>query len=177
MAIGGIDTPLAKNTNEEVKEIERHLHNREKWFGLAAVPSGETHRADRMVGGIQPFVLTAGNDDFGAWVQILGSDDTPVSDGMIKFDAHRFLIDGTDSTLPYLIQVATGESADLAAKIAAEEFTEAPYISGTNNNDSGVEEVMTIRPLVGEKIWARIVTIGANGSTLGFYFGIHEYQA
>jgi hypothetical protein len=31
---------------EEVVEIETHLHSRERWFGLAALPSGETHVAD-----------------------------------------------------------------------------------------------------------------------------------
>ena len=128
-----------------------------------------------MAGGVAPFVLTAGNDDFGSWVQLVGTEDTPISEGMTKFDAHRFMITSTSSTTPYVIQVATGESADLAAKIAAEEFTEAPYISSTNNADSGISDITTLRTDSSEKVWARCACIGANGSTLDLYFGLHEY--
>ncbi len=147
---------LEKAIEHSTYETEHHVHNREKWFGAAVSASGETHVADRMVGGIDPFVITTGNDDFGSWVQVLGSSDSPVSAGMVLFDAHRFLITNSSSTDPFVIQVATGESADLAAKIAAEEFTEGPYISGTNNNDSGIEDILTIRTLVGEKVWVRV---------------------
>lgn len=157
-------------------EIERHFHNTEKWFGAAAVPDGETHVADRMAGGIQPFVLTAGDNDFGPWVQIFGSGDTPATDGMVEFDAHRFLVTDTSSTNTYLIQVVSGESSGIAAKIAAEQFSEAAYISATNNNDSGVEEIMVRRTDVGEKVWARCICIGSNGSTISLYPAIHEYE-
>ena len=172
---GGIGGGLDQRILTEVQEIEHHLHNREKWFGIAGTPSGETHVADRMAGGIQPFVLTAGNDDFGAWVQVLGSDDTPVSSGMTKFDGHRAMVTDTNATAPFIIQVASGESAGLAAKIAAEEFTEFPYISATNNNDSGISEIISIRLSAGEKVWARACAIGASGSVFDVYFGIHEY--
>lgn len=158
-----------------VEEIEKHSHNREKWCGLATAVSGETHVADRMAGGINPFQLTAGNDDFGPWVQILGSSDSPVTSGGVKFDGHRFMVIDTNSTNPYIVQIATGESAGLAAKIAAEEFTEAPFISATNNNDSGISDIMSIRVDVGEKVWARCACIGSSGSTFSFYYGFHEY--
>jgi hypothetical protein len=159
-----------------VHEIERHLHNQEKWFGLAGVPSGETHVADRMAGGIAPFQLVAGVDDFGAWVQILGSDDTPVIAGNVKIDGHRFMVIDTNSTNPFIVQFVVGESSEIAAKIAAEEFTEAPYISATNNNDSGISDIMSRRADAGSKVWARCACIGSSGSLFDFYFGIHEYE-
>ena len=81
-----------------VHELERHFHNTEKWFGMALVPVGETHVADRMSVSNSPFTLTAGNDDFGSWVQLLGSEDTPVIAGAVKFDAHNVLIVTTNST-------------------------------------------------------------------------------
>lgn len=160
---------------EEVKEIERHLHNNEKWFGAAAVPSGETHVADRMSGGISPFQLVAGNDTFGDWVQLLGSSDTPVETGETKYDLHRFMITTTNSTRPFNIQIVSGESADIAAKISAEDFTEFPYIAPTNNNDSGISDVIDKRDNAGEKLWARCVDIGGNGTNINFYIGLHEY--
>jgi len=158
------------------EEIERHLHNLEKWFGIATIPDGEIHVADRMVGGIQPFILEAGDDDFGDWIQILGSADTPVIGDQVKFDAHRFMVMSTNSTNPYIIQVVSGESADIDSKIAAEEFTEAAYISASNNNDSGISEIMARRTDSAKKVWARCACIGSNGSTISMYFGIHEYN-
>jgi hypothetical protein len=170
--LAGVSNSLAYR----VHKIEKHFHGREKWFGLAASPSGETHRADRMDGAIQPFQLTAGDNDFNAtWTQILGSSDTPVTSGSVYFDAHRYLVTSTNSTSPYIIQIITGESTDFASKLSNEQFTETPYVAATNNNDSGIEDVMTIRVAVGEKVWARCACVGQNGTTLDFYFGIHEY--
>ena len=160
----------------KVHEIERHFHGREKWFGAAVTPSGETHVADRMATSNAPFALLSGNDVFGNWVQILGSSDTPASSGSVKFDGHRFVVTGTDSTAIFIVQIVSGESADIAAKLAAEEFTEAPYISATNNNDSGISDIMSSRVDVGEKIWARCRCIGQSAKTINFYFGLHEYE-
>ena len=158
-----------------VHKLERHFHNNEKWFGLAAVPAGETHRADRMAGGIAPFQLVAGNDTFGPWIQILGSADAPVQAGYVKYDLHRLIITTTNSTRPFIIQIVSGESAGIAAKIAAEDFTEFPYIAPTNNNDSGISDLMNEGIDAGVKVWARCCDIGGNGTNINFYFGIHEY--
>lgn len=158
-----------------VAEIERHLHANEKWFGKLAVPAGGKV-AERMGGTTSAFQLTSGNNAFGSWVQILDTNDTPVASGKTKFDMHRILITSTDSTSPFIIQFVTGESAGIAAKITAENFTEAPYISATNNNDSGIEDVLDRRADAKEKLWARAACIGQNGKILNFYFGIHEYE-
>jgi hypothetical protein len=157
-------------------EIERHLHNREKWFGKAVVPNLEVHVADRMDGVVLPFTLTSGNSAFGSWVQLLGSSDTPVSSGSVMLDAHRFMVTTTDSISSYIIHIASGELADLAAKVAVEQFTEAPYKAETNNNDSGISNVMSIRIAVGEKVWARCACVGGNAQGIDFYYGIHEYE-
>lgn len=157
-------------------EIERHFHNVEKWFGLAVTPVGETHRADRMNGVVEPFTLTTGNSDFGPWVQVLGSDDTPVNAAAVKFDAHKVLVVDTNSTSPYIVQIVGGESADIAAKIAAEEFSEFPYISQSNLNDSGETPVKSRRQNAGTKVWARAACKGQNAVTISAYLGIHEYE-
>lgn len=174
-AVSGL-AGISNSLSYHIEEIEWHFHNREKWFGEAGTPSGETHVADRMGPGINPFTITAGNATWGNWVQVLGSSDTPITSGMAKLDAHRFMVTATSSTNPWIIQVITGESADFATKLAAEAFTETPYISGTNNNDSGITDVMSIRVDDGTKVWARGCCIGANAPTIDFYFGIHEYE-
>lgn len=162
---------------EEVIEVEEHLHNYEKWLGAAATPSGETHVADRMGGATSAFSLTSGNSDFNAsWTQILGSSDTPIQSGKTKFDMHRILVTETDSTAPFIIQIVSGESSEIAAKIAAEDFDEVPFVSATNLNDSGISEVIDKRIDSGEKIWMRCACIGENAKTIGFYIGLHEYD-
>ena len=106
---------------------------------------------------------------------ILGSADTPVQAGRTQFDPRRVLVTTTDSTEAFAIQFVYGEMADIAAKIAAEEMTEAPYIAATNNADSGIADLMIERAAVTTKMWARAICINQNAKTLNFYFGIHEY--
>lgn len=171
----GINEEFDLEILKEVKEIEQHLHNYEKWFGLAATPAAEIHRADRMDGAISTFRLVAGNNAFGSWLQILGSSDTPVTVGMTKFDLHRAIIVDTNSTDIFTIQIVTGESAGIAAKLAAEDYDEFPYISASNNNDSGISEIVDKRCDTGEKVWMRCANVGGNGTVLDLYIGIHEY--
>ena len=174
--IGNIYFNKIKNIEQEIYEVEKHLHNYEKWFGQASVPSGELHVADRMAGGISAFQLIAGNDDFGSWVQVLGSSDTPVQSGKVKFDLHRLLVISTNSTRPFTIQIITGESSGIAGKLLSEDFDELPYISASNNNDSGISEIIDKRINVGTKVWMRVCDIGGNGTNINFYIGIHEYD-
>lgn len=159
-----------------VGEIERHFHNAERWFGAANTPVGETHVADLMEFANNPFTLVAGNNDFGAWVQVLGSEDTPVVSSSVKFDQHRFMVTETNSTNEFVIQAVAGEFSELATKIANFDYSTTPYISATNLNDSGINEVMVRRQPVGVKVWSRVRCIGGNGSTMQLYFGIHEYE-
>lgn len=166
---------LKINTEKSIYRIEHHLHNREKWFGLAAVPNGEIHVADRMTLLPDPFVLTSGNDDFGDWVQILGTSDTPVRSGMTKFDFHRFLVTTTEHTNQYALQMITGEPADFAAKLAAEDFFETPYISLSGTNDSGIEEFLHFPHDAGTKIWVRAACKDQDARDISTLFAIHEY--
>jgi len=161
---------------QEVFEIEKHLHNYEKWFGAAGVPSGEAHIADRVGLNASTFQLVSGNNAFGSWVQILGSDDTPVGSGKTKYDAHRIIVINSNSTLPFGIQIISGESSNIVTKLAAEEVTEFIYVAATNNNDAGIQAVIDRRSNAQEKLWARCICIGGNGPLLNFYFGIHEYD-
>ncbi len=158
-----------------VHEIEKHHHSHEFWFGLANSPSGETHRGDLIDASVAPFVLTAGNNAYGNWVQIIGSGDTPIQADYAKFDLHRFLVTTTNDTNIYNIQIANGESAGLAAKITAKDFTSVSYIAATNNNDSGINEMMMPRYSAGDKMWARCICVGQDAKTISVYFGIHEY--
>ena len=158
-------------------ETEKHFHNYEKWFGLAGTPAAETHRADRITLKPDPFVVDAGNDTWGSWYQVLGSSDTPVVATNTKFDFHRILVvDWETNAQDYFIQIATGESAGLAAKLTAETFTELGLTTGGGLSEVGPIDIMDRRFTVGEKVWVRTWADGQATSTLSFYIGLHEYQ-
>jgi hypothetical protein len=76
----------AKEIYEETVEIEKHLHTNERWFGIAVTLSLPTHVADNILTAVSPFQIDAGNDTWGTWVQILGSNDTPMQSGITKWD-------------------------------------------------------------------------------------------
>ncbi len=61
----------------EVIEVEKHLHSPERWLGLNGAPTA-TVFADANETSYQ---IDSGNTVFGSWVQILGTDDTPVVAG------------------------------------------------------------------------------------------------
>jgi len=156
-----------------VHEIEKHLHSSGSWFETAATPSGETHVADRIGNGAGAFQLDAGNDDWGAWVQILGSDDTPARTSQVYFDPHEMAVESTEHTATYFLQFGRGASG--AAALAAGTYTEL-VLGADTNRYKGIVSVQTGRAPAGSLLWARVKCPGQNTSTLDFYLGIHEYQ-
>jgi hypothetical protein len=158
-----------------IAEVERHLHSHESWFGLALVPNGEIHVADRIGAGINPFVIDAGNSNWGDWVQILGSSDTPARGTNTNYDLHRILVVAAERTTnTYFIQIAFGTSG--AAGLAAGTYTEFPYYSPASVSRSAPTDFQTRRQTAGTKAWARCLAVGQNTGTLSFYPGLHEYE-
>lgn len=176
LAVDGL-TGVEDSLAYKVNEIEKHFHNEGKFFGLAAIPAAETHRADRITDIVAPFQADAGNNTFGAWLQVLGSDDTPARAGKVKFDFREILVvDHQHNTNVYAIQVACGESAGLAAKLVAEDFTETMLIVGGGTSETGTIPLRIERQDAGDKVWVRIWAQGQSTSTLDFYIGLHEYD-
>lgn len=158
-----------------VHETERHLHSYERWFENASVPSGEVHVADRLGTGAGAFQADAGNDDWGSWLQILGSSDTPEISGSTHFDLHRisFVAQERNNTI-YLAQVAFGASG--AAALTAETYTEFPIKTGGGNSVIVPTSLQTRRITAGTKAWLRLKSPGNDTGTLDFFFGLHEYE-
>jgi len=151
-----------------VHEIERHLHCYEKWFGVAATPSG-THKADRVGQGIVAFELDGGNLTWGSWVQILGSADTTG-----KFDLHKVFVTDVQKTAPYFVQIAFGADADAA--VTAGTFTEFVFRVNATNSDRTEIPINDRRQSAGALGWARCMALGTNTGTMSFYFGLHTYE-
>lgn len=161
----------------KVHEIETHAHHYDKLVGLAASPSGETNRADRITDNVAAFQIDAGNNTWGSWVQILGSADTPVQAGMAYFDFDNILvIDHERNSAAYFIQFVEGESAGIAAKLVSEDFTETGLQTGGGSSEVGPVIVNGRRIAAGEKVWARALCPGQDTATIDFYIGFHEYE-
>jgi len=169
-----IETSVEGYILKEVKEVERHLHSAGRWFGLAAAASGTVHVADRIAAGIQPFKLTAGASDWGNWVNILGSTDTPTLSRFGFFDPHEIQITTANDTVTYFMQFTRGASG--AAGLSAGTYTEFTYTPNTNQIDAGPVAIQTGRAPAGSLLWARCLALGATGKTIDFYLGIHEYD-
>lgn len=170
LGLNGVDNSLAYR----VHEIERHLHSYERWLELAGTPAAETHRADAAGTGAGVFQIDAGNDDWGSWLQIIGSSDTPVLAGSAKFDLHRVVITATERSAIYVVQIAFGATG--AAALAAGDYIESVFSPASNLVDSGPVDVQCRRITAGTKTWARCICPGQDTATLDFMVGIHEYE-
>lgn len=166
----GVEDSLAYR----IHEIERHFHSYERWFETAATPNGEIHVADRIGSGGGAFQVDAGNDDWGAWVQILGSSDTPADAGKVEFDLHRISIVNAERNADYFVQIAFGASG--AAALLVNTYTEEPFKPASNQVDSSAVYTQSKRQAAGTKTWVRTKCPGQDTGTLSFYHGIHEYE-
>ena len=157
---------------KRVREIENHLHNIHRWFGVAAVPSG-THFSDLNVK--TSHQITSGADTWGAWTQILGSDDTPAIAGMVKFDLDEILITDVVATADkalHMIQIGWGPvSADIVANETFTEINVMPLRSGANLPVGDKFDDLA----AGIAVWIRHWVAGLNAQTMDFRFDIHEY--
>jgi len=159
----------------KIIETETHLHSYERWFGAAAEPSGETHVADRINKDITAFQTDAGNDDWGNWLQILGSGDTPAVAGKAAFDIHRVYIKAVErNTSLYLIQIGFGTSG--AAALSANTYTELVFTPQSVTAEEVPLEMQVDEVDAGTKVWIRICVPDQDTGTMDFYIGLHEYD-
>lgn len=159
----------------EVGEIDNHIHSCERWFGVAAVPDGEDHVADRIAPTIAAFTVDGGNMTWGTWLQILGPDDTPADAGNVKFDLHRIQLVAVErQNITHFIQVSFGATG--ADALAAGNYTELVFHPQSVQGRPAPVVVQNMRIDVDTKGWIRIVAMGQNGGELDFYIGMHEYE-
>jgi hypothetical protein len=172
--LAGVSNSLAY----KVHEIEKHFHSCEDWFGVADTPSG-THFADDMTdhtlaAPVDPFQIDAGNDVWGAWVQVFGTGDTPNRTDMVKFDLHKIqIVDSETANVHTFIQIGSGASG--AAALSAGTYTTVAYLTPTAQSSHGAINFMQSRVAVGTAIWARCLAVATNTMTIDFYLGLHEY--
>lgn len=159
----------------EISEVERHHHHYSRAFGLAAVPNGEVHVADEITSNPGPFTVDAGNDTWGAWIQLLGTDDTPFITGKQRYDAHLITVVAAErANTVHLIQLAAGASG--AAALTAGTYSDKVFIPQSANGRPAPVPFGIRRQDAGTKLWIRTLARGADTGTLSIYLEIHEYE-
>jgi hypothetical protein len=147
-----------------VEELEKHIHNREKWFGNGAVEDSLT-----------PYTLISGNNDFGQEVLLLDTGDTPVDNGYDFFDLHKVEIINVDTASSYLIRIIWGNGTVGEAETAKQYTTLSVTPSGVGSNVAGAPvPILCPRIPVGSKVWAKCKN-ATNLAEIEILHGLHEY--
>jgi len=150
---------------------EEHFHNRERWIGLR-VPQTSTEWADYAT--LAPFVLTSGNNAWGAAAQLLGSADTPHFTGYKWFDFHRALVVANSQNTIYRLQFIWS-TVDAAKGISDGTFSEFMFIRDAASSQRKIFETWSRKIAVGTKVWGRCWN-ATNLATISLFCGLHEYD-
>lgn len=167
---------VVADVDSEVDIVDNHLHSYERWFGAAVTPDAEIHVADRIGTSVTAFQADAGDDDWGAWLQLLGSSDTPSAAGKALFDFHRIFISAVErSNYTHFLQIAYGADGDSA--LAAGNYTEIVYKPASAAAEETPVVIQGQRQAAGTKVWIRVFVPTQNTGTVDFWVGLHEYDA
>ncbi len=153
---------------------DEHFHNRERWLGKLGVQTA-TDWAEEAT--LTPYQAISGAGVFGAdpddEALVLGTADTPVIAGMIRYDLHRIVINAASNANPFVLRIVHGTGTMAVAEGAGQYsdilFTEAK---------KGIPvDVMMLRLDCGiDKVWIRAKN-AANNATVDFFIGTHEYAS
>ena len=148
-----------------VQEIEKHIHNRERWYGQ----SGVTGFLDE--DSLDDWRLTAGaGEAYGAYVQLSNGTETAEGDATKRFDLHKiFVQQGNTNDKNYKVQVRIG--ATLATSAIATEFL---YRSGANSVEAQPISIICGRYPCNCGIWVRS-KCATDAATLDILVGLHIY--
>lgn len=164
----GLNGPVKDSLGYRVNEIEKHIHNREIWYGAGAGNGTGVSTS------ITAWVLTASPNanTYGDFVQ-LGTGQIAISDfpGTTYFDIHAiFVTDVNDLASTYMVEIWSGTGTTANATL----MTQFPYRAAGNATQSTRQEIKSIRIPVGYKSWAR-VKCAVGGKTLSMLVGLHLY--
>ena len=163
-----------------VYDIDKTLHDRERWFGMSGDQSGNDW-ADTT---LTVFRAVSGN---GAWgtdlndeAKILGDDDTPVLSGNIHFDLNRFHISDVSNDNDFKLRFLweADNTNTLNGAITAGNYTEVMFrIDSVNPQQSGNAMIRIFMPDIdsGGRVWAQC-TSATDNAWVDFFVGLHEHD-
>jgi hypothetical protein len=160
-----------------VHEIERHLHGRERWMGKSADQSGADWAADSLT----PFRAISGDGAYGAdandEAKVLGTSDTPVITGMVRYDLHRLMMVAASSDTVYKLRIVYG-SGTMADAITAGQYSEICVMAdaAAAQVPHDAFEIMMPRGYCGvTQVWIQAWN-ATNNATIDFLVALHEYE-
>lgn len=175
-AVDGL-TGVSNSLAYKVHEIEKHLHSRERWLGKLSVQTATDWADDTL----SPFQAISGNNTYGADVNdealVLGSDDTPVISGMVKYNIHKLFITAASSTTAYKLRIVYG-SGTIGDAITAKQFTEVIIKIDASAGATPAEPIIIQCPRLTcgiDKVWIQAWNATDN-ATIDFLVGLHEYE-
>jgi len=153
----GVEDSLAY----KVEEIEKHLHNREYWYGQGGDGLADENNPN-------PWVITTGAVNvFGAEVQLSDGTQFP----QFKYDMHQiFISTASANNSTYFLEFRAGGGAAFAD---ASIVTTIPYRQA-NASISVPVDVTFSRQLSAENLWVRAKS-QSNGATIQILIGLHSY--
>jgi len=175
--------PHGRKTYLEAKAAEHHVHGKEIAFGLAGDASGTTHvaaeigKSNGTTFTETAFTLTAGNDDFGTPVLLLGSAETVLwPSNALEFDCHRFTPVATNADKEWWFLRFIWGMGSSADAITAGQYTVQPIFLENVDKRSDPIELMMEKIAVDTFLWAQIFCLGQNAKTLSIYPSLHTYS-
>uniref|UniRef100_A0A6M3LL40 Uncharacterized protein n=1 Tax=viral metagenome TaxID=1070528 RepID=A0A6M3LL40_9ZZZZ len=161
----------------KVHEIEKHFHNKERWFGASADQSGADWALEDS---LTTFQAISGDGVYGADANdealVWGTGDgTPVT-GDTKFDLHRILFVTLSVDTPYIIRFVWG-TGTMAAAITANQYSTIivqNIVTGSKENGAPVDVMMPRLTYGTDKVWAQ-AKCATDDATADFLVGIHGY--
>ncbi len=159
-----------------VHEIEKHFHNREIWRGKLGVQTATDWADDTL----SPYQAISGADAYGAdandEAQVLGTADTPINSGYVKYDLHWVLVVELSTDTPWKLRFVWG-TGTMADAITANQFSEITVQNnpaGSKANGAAIPIMMPRRTCGTDKVWAQAWN-ATNNATADFLVGLHEY--
>lgn len=159
--------------NKKFYGLEHHIHNIERWYGIVPSPTS-AHTASSA--SMSPFVSTAGDDAYGNWTRIFGSNDLPAFDKNAKVDAHDILVIDVDVAADATThRTQIGFSTDATSTTIGNNYTETMNTPLRGGGNTATPLIMP-RISVGKQLWVRHWVNEVTNPTMSFFIGVHEYQ-
>lgn len=157
-----------------VGKIDEENHTPFDTLGLNGSASFPTTAADADT--MTPYVLTGGNDDWGAWVQLIGSGDMPIRTGKETFDIHDLLISSVSTAEMGRVQIGW-DATTTTTIVANEAYSTVMFHPEGIGANVGVGHININTPDLdaGTLVFARCWIDGENGATADIHIEIHEF--
>lgn len=158
-----------------LQKIDEESHTPKDTLGLSSSASFPTTAADADT--MTPYVLTSGDDDWGPWLLLIGSDDTPLRTGKDTFDINDLLVQTVSTAATGRIQIGW-DLTTTTVILANETYTSVMFNPEGIGNNIGVGhiDIDTEDINAGTLVWGRLWVDGENGATASIFIEIHEFD-